>query len=57
MWGATECKSTDQKRKNSKALVETGSQLEMLDQSPTHKPNGAPCHMGWHAMETISKSD
>lgn len=37
--------------------VGTGSWLEMLDESPTHKPNGAPCHMGWHAMETISESD
>lgn len=35
----------------------TGSRLEMLDQSPTHKPNGAPCHMGWHAMEAISESE
>lgn len=37
--------------------VGTGSWLEMLDESPTHKPNGAPCHMGWHAMETISEAD
>jgi hypothetical protein len=55
-WGATERKSTDQKRENFQGLVRGQTGLEKLEETPTYRPGGTAC--AWMTtMETTSPSD